>query len=200
MSNEWFYEYEGEKHGPVPPQTLKHLARHGAIVAETRIWKVGVASPVQASRIKNLLPVAEVSTKASIPSVQHETVGSYLQQVLEAIRDEDDRRWETAAPPLHVYSSFSTQWILLEYEVQSIKQLPSPIINEDTPPTKRTKPVRQLFEATVRVVVCERPNYRGSLAEIRHLAPGRREQTVTYECKEFQDGMWLFFSESVMSG
>ena len=62
---------------------------------------------------------------------------------------------------------------------------------------QQTKPVRQMFEATVRVILCHRPSYRTTLGEIRRMQPGRREDIVVYECKEFKDGEWIFLDAAL---
>jgi|GEM_PF-2936898 len=191
MAAEWFYEYDGKKIGPIPDATLRHLASHGAISPETNVWKTGMDAPVHASRVKNLFTdIVEASiVEAATPS---ETVTSYLGEAFEACRDEDEDRLKQHAPSIHTIHPFSVSSILLDYQILSVRQLPAPIQDSSAPPDQRTKPVRQMFEATVHVVLCDRPNYRASLDEIRRLQPGRREETIVYECKEFKDGDWIF--------
>lgn len=191
MGAEWFYEYDGKKVGPIPDATLRHLARHGAISPQTNVWKTGMDAPVSASRVKNLFAnIVEASIVSE--SSPNETVTQYLIESLEACRDEDQDRLKQHTPALHAMHPFTVSSILLDYEILSVRQLPTPIQDSATPPEKRTKPVRQMFEATVHVVLCQRPNYRTTLHEIRRLQPGRREETIVYECKEFKDGDWLF--------
>lgn len=192
----WFYEYEGIKVGPVPPATIRHLAACGAITQETKVWQGDMETPVLASRIKNLFPSPAVSAPP-VNAQSIETVRAYLTEALNACRDEDEDRLKKHVPPLFAIHPFSTPHILLDFDIVQINKLPTPIIDPSLPMGQRTKPVRQLFEAAVRVVLCDRPSYRGSLEEIRRLQVGRCEQAVTYECKEFMDGEWLFLNAAL---
>lgn len=54
MATEWFYEFDGEKIGPIPSVTLRQLAELGGISPQTKIWKSGMDTPVPASRVKEL--------------------------------------------------------------------------------------------------------------------------------------------------
>jgi len=196
MTVVWFYEYEGIKVGPVPPATIRHLATCGAITHETKVWQGDMETPVRASQIKNLFPSRAVSAPP-IKAQSVETVRSYLTEALNACRNEDEDRLQEHVPRLFAIHPFSIQHILLDFEIVQIDKLPTPIIDLSLPLGQRTKPVRQLFEAVVRVVLCDRPSYRGSLEEIRRLQVGRCEQAVSYQCKEFMDGDWLFLHSAL---
>ena len=196
MPADWFYEYDGRRTGPVPSETLRHLAYHGAISPETNVWKGGMDTPVPASQVKNLFrDVVEASVVRE--SHANETVTQYLQEALDACRDEDEDRLKAHAPPIAAIHPFSISGILLDYEIVEIRRVPTPVFDSSLPPERQTKPVRQMYEATVRVTLCQRPNYRASLEEIRQLQPGRHEETVIYQCKEFNDGEWLFLDASI---
>lgn len=126
--------------------------------------------------------------------MSNETVAKYLAEVLEACRDDDadEARLMNHVPRIDGIHPFGISTVLLEFSIAKITQLPTPIFDPTLPPENRTKPVRQLFEAVVNVVLCDRPKYRTTLAEIRRFQPGRRSEMVVYECKEFEDGQWIF--------
>jgi hypothetical protein len=197
MTPEWFYEYEGKKHGPVPAATLRHLAAHGAINADTTIWKAGLQSAVKASQIKNLLSGQSITRSAVSGPEPTGAVRIYLEKALSAeVSGDSASQLEANSPPIFIHHSFLIGSILLDFNIMSIEQLPVPIIDADTPPEKRTKPVRNCFLARVMATVCDRPAVRMTLAALEASAVRRRELIVEYECKEFEDGNWLFFSLS----
>lgn len=188
----WFYEYDGQRHGPVSSDTLRHLAKHGAIAPSTRIWKDGVGTAALASQVKNLFSGERQGVASPKPTGQ-ETVHGYLSQVLDAVRDEDEARLKASVPPLHALMLCdSIASILLDYNIRSIEMLPVPPDDPSAPASQRTKPVRQIFRAQVAAVLCVRPNVPTSMDVIRRTQPGRREQTFVIGCKEFMDGAWLF--------
>jgi hypothetical protein len=128
----------------------------------------------------------------AVPSelVENDAVIGYLRAALDACRDEE--RLNDHTPRIVAFHSFSISGILLDYEIVSIRPVETPVNDLSIPLGERTKPVRQMFEAVVRVVLCDRFYYQCSLDEIRQIRPGCREETITYECKEFEDGDWLF--------
>jgi hypothetical protein len=196
MSTQWFYERDGQKHGPVPAATLRHLAECGGLTPATNVWQGDMKAPVPAVRVKNLFPNAVLTPQNNSPEPTR-TVADYLTETLNACRDEDEDRLKNHVPRLMSIHPFSIGWILLEFEIMKIVKLPTPIHDPSLPLGQRTKPVRQLFDATVSVVLCTRPKYRGSLDEVRRLQVGRREDVVVYECKEFMDGDWIFMDVNV---
>jgi hypothetical protein len=188
----WFYEYDGQRHGPVNSSTLRHLAKHGAIIPSTRIWKDGVEAAAQASQVKNLFSSVSRAV-ASRETADHETVCDYLKQVLDAVRDDDEARLKASAPPLHAMMLCdSIASVLLDYEVLAIESMPVPPENPNAPASQRTKPLRQLFKAKVSAVLCARPKTPTPVDVIRRTQLGRREQIFLIGCKEFADGEWLF--------
>jgi len=191
----WFYEYNGEKVGPIPSETLKHLAAHGAITPETHIWRSDRQAPVLASRVKNLFP--EIVEAVVAEDDATDTIVLYLTAALNACRDEDEDRLKGHAPPIHAIHPFSISEILLDFTIERVRELPVPAYDPLLPLHQQTKPVRQMFEATVRVILCHRPSYRTTLGEIRRMQPGRREDIVVYECKEFKDGEWIFLDAAL---
>ncbi len=198
MTKHWYYEYAGKKIGPVPAATLKHLASHGAVTPITNVWAGEQSDPVPASRIKNLFPQDLTATNLVHGSGENATVRAYLQEALDACRDEDDDRLKSHIPKIFAIHPFSIRAILLDFKILGITLLPLPTPELSLPHEQQTKPVRQIFKATVHVVLCDRPNYRSSLAEIRQQQTGRREDTVEYGCKEFEDGDWLFMEADLV--
>jgi hypothetical protein len=56
MSQEWYYEDNGNRAGPVTPAVLKQLADAGGIRPDTRVWRQGMAQWAPAKAIKGLFP------------------------------------------------------------------------------------------------------------------------------------------------
>jgi hypothetical protein len=69
----WFYEYEGRKIGPIPTATLLHLARHGAIHRQSRVWQDDASERVLAETVKDLFEPVTESAHPSIESQEQET-------------------------------------------------------------------------------------------------------------------------------
>lgn len=54
MSNDWYYENGGKRHGPVAPAALKQLADSGEIRPDTLVWRQGMPQWAQAKAVKGL--------------------------------------------------------------------------------------------------------------------------------------------------
>ena len=73
MVAEWFYEVDGEEHGPVTAVRLKELATAGKLQTENLIWKEGMQKKVPAKSVKGLFggeparPQTSVSTATADP-------------------------------------------------------------------------------------------------------------------------------------
>jgi hypothetical protein len=117
--------------------------------------------------------------------------------VLEACCEDDTGNLMKGTPSLGFVNPWSPTKVLLSYEIGNIEQLPTPIVDMNLPLGKRTKPVKSMFQATVHAVLCTRPAYRTTLAEVRKAQPGRHEEDETLICKEFEDGSWVFMSSSL---
>jgi hypothetical protein len=179
----WYYEYGGKKIGPVPGETLRHLADHSAIKPDTSVWRDGMDTPVAASKIKNLFP-------ASAGDI--DVARTYLSTVLDAVMDEDEARLEHHDPHLMFFHASTVSGVLVAYKILSIVPKTPPIFDPSLSAGEQTKPVRQLFDANVRATFCDRPHYACSLAELREKLPGRRDEVMLLKCKQFTDGDWIF--------
>jgi hypothetical protein len=75
-AKKWFYEYEGRKVGPIPSETLLHLARYGVIHRQTRVWEGEASEPVVADTVDGLFePVKSFAPfPARLPSDQGESL------------------------------------------------------------------------------------------------------------------------------
>lgn len=56
MKDSWYYEQNGERHGPVNSKTLKQLALDGIIRPKTPVWRNGLKKWVKAEAVKGLVP------------------------------------------------------------------------------------------------------------------------------------------------
>lgn len=54
MATEWYYGEQGKHEGPVDFQTLKELARSGAISDTTLVWREGMSDWLQAKQVKGI--------------------------------------------------------------------------------------------------------------------------------------------------
>lgn len=56
MANEWYYERNGQQHGPVIVEKLKELAASGQLQPADLVWREGMAEWAQARKVKGLFP------------------------------------------------------------------------------------------------------------------------------------------------
>jgi hypothetical protein len=200
MGSEWFYEYDGKKIGPIPSETLRHLARHGAISKTSPVWKQGMSASVHAEKVKGLFDSSLDSTSSTVTdsaSQGEPAVIKYLRAVLDACCDDDTGNLMKGSPSLGFVNPWSVAKVLLSYEIGSLEQLPTPVVDMSLPLGKRTKPVKSMFQVTVHAVLCVRPAYATTMAEVRKAQPGRHEEDEALICKEFEDGSWVFMSSSL---
>ncbi len=200
MGTEWFYEYEGKKVGPIPSETLRHLARHGAILRQSIIWKSGVAGSFPADKIRGLFDSAAIGTGVEsdgVPSEAEQPVLKYLREVLDACCADADGDLMSKTPQLGFIAPWPPSKGLLAYDVRDLRQLPTPVVDMSLPLGKRTKPVAVMFQAKVHVVLCVRPSHPTTVAEVHRLQPGRHEDDVELICKNFDDGSWIFLDASL---
>lgn len=67
MSQDWYYETDSGRQGPVTPASLKQLADAGQIRPDTRVWRQGMAQWAQARAIKGLFPEGQPASPLSTP-------------------------------------------------------------------------------------------------------------------------------------
>lgn len=67
MSQEWYYEDNGNREGPVTPAALRQLADAGRIRPDTRVWRQGMAQWAPAKAIKGLFADALPASPSSLP-------------------------------------------------------------------------------------------------------------------------------------
>lgn len=67
MPDQWYYEHELKKCGPVSPRQLRELADKGVIRPTDTIWKEGIDRGVPAARVKNLFAVPAPAAVESAP-------------------------------------------------------------------------------------------------------------------------------------
>ena len=181
----WYYEFGGKKTGPVPGETLHHLADHHAIRPDTKIWKDDMEAPVLASKVKNLFPAS-----AGDINVAH----THLTTALDAVMDEDEGRLLNHNP--HLFFTHASSGILVDYKIVSITPILPPVLDSKMSFENQTKPVRHMFSSQVLVTFCDRPLHPCPLAELRATRPGRRVEAMRLECTEFADGDWSFLDRA----
>ncbi len=184
----WYYEFGGKKVGPVPSETLHHLADFHAIRPETNIWKDDMEAPVHACKAKNLFPASTGDLNMAHTN---------LTTALSAVMDEDEKRLVAHRPRLlFIHSS---PGILIDYKIISITTKTVPDFDPNLAPEEKMKPIRHLFDAQVLVTFCDRPLHPCPLAELRISKPGRRVEAFQLQCTEFADGDWKFWDGVVSS-
>lgn len=67
MSQEWYYEDNGNREGPVMPAVLKQLADAGRIRPDTRVWRQGMARWAPAKATKGLFADGPPASPSSSP-------------------------------------------------------------------------------------------------------------------------------------
>ena len=68
MVAEWYYEIDGEQHGPLSAGQLRKLAASGTLQAHHLLWKEGMQKKVRARSIKGLLGESADPAAAPAPS------------------------------------------------------------------------------------------------------------------------------------
>lgn len=63
----WYYEKQGQRHGPIDTDELKAMARSGDLSPNDLVWKQGMDGWTKASQIKGLLPTAPAAGIAPPP-------------------------------------------------------------------------------------------------------------------------------------
>lgn len=81
VAEQWFYETDGRKHGPVWGHVLKHLAMSGQLKESDMVWKDGLKEWVLAKQVRGLFgvdlespPLAKASQSASPPIVTDQSI------------------------------------------------------------------------------------------------------------------------------
>jgi hypothetical protein len=67
MAQEWYYQQNGQKHGPVSGTDLKHLVAAGKLQPTDLIWKEGMPKWVSARSVKGLFPAASAPVATAAP-------------------------------------------------------------------------------------------------------------------------------------
>lgn len=179
---QWFYEFDGEKVGPVPAKTIRHLARHGAIRPETQLWTDDSSDPVFANRIRDLFPT---------PPAAHQglkLVADLMCTALNACRDGTEDKLEDHQPPISACFPFADTHVLLEYSVSEVE----PITVSDSLRRKSHKEIRQLYQVVVEAELCYRTSHRTKLDHLKNSKVGRKNEPLRYLAREFADGSWMF--------
>ena len=68
MPDQWYYEHEMKKCGPVSPRQLRDLADTGVIRPTDTIWKEGIERGVSAAKVKNLFPATPAAAVETVPA------------------------------------------------------------------------------------------------------------------------------------
>src|SRR5947209_16652500 len=65
MADQWYYEQDGESHGPFSASQLQERAADGRIQRQDTVWKEGLDKRVPAVRVQYLFAVAPASLLAA---------------------------------------------------------------------------------------------------------------------------------------
>lgn len=198
MASEWFYEYSGKEHGPIPPETLLHLARHGAITRASLVRRQGMSQCVAADKVKGLFVDSSAGKSAADGSdaTPQEHVFEHLSKALEYCIADKDGDLMKQTPLIGCIWPWSTK-ILLHYELLGIERLPTPDTDMSLPLGQRTKPVKDLFRAVIKATLCDRPQHAASVEEVRRMQLRKEQRDCALICKQFQDSSWIFMDEAL---
>lgn len=67
MAQEWYYQQDGRKHGPISGADLKQLAAAGKLRPTDLIWKQGMAKGASARSVKGLFPADQPPMVTAVP-------------------------------------------------------------------------------------------------------------------------------------
>lgn len=87
MAQEWYYQQNGQKHGPISGADLKQLVVAGKLQPTDLIWKEGMAKWVPARSVKGLFPAAAPSTSrqgVKATATKPATAPAQVEEVVEA--------------------------------------------------------------------------------------------------------------------
>lgn len=188
----WFYEYEDGKYGPVPQETIAHLAKHRAIGPRTRLWRGDAPEPVEAAHFPFLQAHLSVSEGENRLAVSTQGVRAVLERALDAVRSQTDGSLADSKPPiLHLGTSFIgvRAVALIDYRVLAIE--PRDVQSRSDVPSPRTT-VGQ-YTAIVRANVCKPFSWQASVEELRKHGTDKRQVDIVYDCIERADGSWQLF-------
>jgi hypothetical protein len=103
MADQWYYWHDAEVLGPFSGKQLFALATSGDIVSTDTVWKDGVESGVQASRVEHLFPIAPASllvggdlpnSMAVAAAVVPEAVAADAKVAVAEVKSEPAPRWD----------------------------------------------------------------------------------------------------------
>jgi hypothetical protein len=186
----WFYEYDGKEHGPVPRETLVHLATHGAINRASALRCETGHATMPAGQVAFLEPHfannASVAEKVDSGSL----VRSLLSNALDTIRNGVE---VTPNEPLTdvVHQSRClvglNKAMLLAYQIETVESLPI----ESVKRSPSAKSISQCFKAVVQARVCKPLSWTDSIDQLKKHAPEQRSIVIIYHCYQLQAGRWI---------
>lgn len=185
----WFYEYAGEKLGPVPQQTVVHLARYGAIGPRTRVWNGEDATPTELEHLSFLEPTRSHEGPECWATDPSMSVRDILQRALDAVLDHTEDSLLQAKPTIsHITMRFSgmKRVALIEYRIPAVEQLGI----ETFRATAGSKTPLRVYIAVVVAFVCNPLGWDATVEELRKHGKEKREVLIEYECIEWKDGGW----------
>jgi hypothetical protein len=143
------------------------------------------------------LPLDAIPTeRTSIEANNTDIAKGYLAEALEAFKYDDTESLKRHQPRLALLFVTQRYSVLLDYSILSVTTKTPPKFDPKIPVGQQTKPVSQMFEAVVSVTLCDRPNYRGTFAELLASRPKTYGEVWKFNCKEFTDGDWVFVDAS----
>lgn len=67
MANQWYYNRDGEKNGPIGDSDLRRMAADGVLKPDDQIWKEGMAEWRKAGAVKGLFPQSPPTSPPPVP-------------------------------------------------------------------------------------------------------------------------------------
>src|SRR5438270_5488144 len=75
MGAEWYYESDGQQHGPLAAGQLRQLAAEGKLQAHHLLWKEGMQKKVPAHSVKGLFGASATLGPAGTPASPNPPAG-----------------------------------------------------------------------------------------------------------------------------
>ena len=185
----WFYEFDGKEHGPVPEETLAHLAKHGAISRATLVRREAGQPAVLAGQVAFLESHLTVNGTAPRQDDSGLLVKSVLSKALETIRNGVDAASDPAlAGVVHISRCLTgpNKVALLDYRIECLEPLPTDNENRSA----SLKRVSRRFKAIVQAKVCKPLSWTDSIDELNKHATEQRNIAITYDCCQLEGGHW----------
>jgi hypothetical protein len=153
MVNEWYYERDGQRHGPFSAGQLRQLAADGRLQTHHLLWKEGMQKKVPARSVKGLFSAVPATTGTAVkpaasnpPAGKGGTAGGsqVAEEALEAeLVEEDEEAFEVVEEVEAVEAVEEVETVEAIEEVEAVEEEPEGRAPEKTPDRDKPRPQKQ---------------------------------------------------------